>query len=313
MSNRHIKARKGFIQILEQRISRLFLSSGFTLVELLSAVSVLVIMGSATYVVFNAALNVYQKSESRIVMSQKCRVALDLISTDLSNMQAAPGDESLVLVSQDNPMEIGTPETMNRDMISFVTLIPTEPDAFLAQLNSERQRQVSSQRADEENVEQLVSDVQRVAYYVGPPPNQQTETSEGQSAMFSVDDESENPVLLRVSTTTLNPETVIQSLLENGTFPEADENDNPIYVDIATIIDRVTSFDLQYFDGETWYESWEDPESFPSSIQILITVATEDNISDQNTRANTMTQSTMIYLPTSTNVSEQPDGEDAGQ
>jgi prepilin-type N-terminal cleavage/methylation domain-containing protein len=314
MNDRHTKDRKEFIRRLEQCILRPFPASGFTLVELLTAVSVLVIMGSAVYVVFNTALNVYQKSESRIVMAQKCRVALHLISTDLSNMQAAQGDESLVLVSQDQPMETGDPETMSRDMISFVTLIQTDPDAFLTQLNSQRQLQASSQRyEDEENVEQPVSDVQRVAYYIGPDPNQQTETFEGQSAMLSVDEEYENPVLLRIATTSLNPETVIQSLLEDGTIPEEDENQNPIYADIATIIDRVTSFDLKYFDGEDWYESWEDPEALPSSIQILITVATEDNISDQNTRANTMTQSTMIYLPTSTNVSEQPGGQGGGQ
>ena len=309
-----MKEKKGFIQQRQQRISRLSPSSGFTLVELLTAVTVLVIMGSAIYMAFNTALDVYQKSESRISMAQKSRIALDTISTDLSNMQAAQGDESLVLVSQDHPMETGAPETASRDMISFVTLIQTDPDEFLTQLNAQRQLQTSSLRdEDEENLDQPVSDVQRVAYYVGPDPNQQTETFEGQSAMLSVDEAYENPVLLRIVTTSLNPELVIQSLLEEGTIPEEDENENPIYADVATIIDRVISFDLKYFDGENWYESWEDPEALPQSIQILVTVATEDGTPDQTTRANTMTQSTMVYLPISTSFSQQAGPEGGGQ
>ena len=310
-----MKERKGFIRQCQQRISHLSPSSGFTLIELLTAVTVLVIMGSAIYMVFNTALDVYQKSESRIAMAQKCRIALDTISTDLSNMQAAQGDESLVLVSQDQPLEIGDPETMSRDMISFVTLIQTDPDEFLTQLNAQRALQTSALRdEDEENLDQPVSDVQRVAYYVGPDPNQQTEIFEGQSAMLGVNDAYDNPVLLRIATTSLNPETVIQSLLEDGAIPEVDENENPIYADIATIIDRVTSFDLKYFDGENWYESWEDPEALPQSIQIFVTVATEDGTPDQNnTRMTTMTQSTMVYLPISTSFSQQAGPEGGGQ
>ena len=63
---------------MRAHISRVTLQPhGFTLLELLVAVSILVIIGGASYTAFSVALDVYQKSESRIVMTQKCRIALE--------------------------------------------------------------------------------------------------------------------------------------------------------------------------------------------------------------------------------------------
>ena len=276
--------------------------SGFTLVELLIAVSILIVISGAAYTAFNIATDVYQKSESRIVMAQKCRTALDRIVTDLSNMQAVQGDTSLTLVSQDNPGEEGE----ERDVISFVTLIQTDPDPFLAQLNPEGQ----SRTTDEENQQTLVSDVQRVAYYIGPDPSQQAAGSETRGTMFPADSEAnQEMVLLRIATTELDPEKVIQPLLETGQVPTEDEEGNPIRMDIVPIIDGIVSFDLKYFDGETWYDSWENTETIPKSVQILITVAAEDSDpKSQNVKPNTLTQSTMVYLLMSANFSEQTAG-----
>ena len=121
---------------MRSHISRLTLQThGFTLLELLVAVSILIIIGSASYTAFNVALDIYQRSESRIVMTQKCRIALERVATDLSNLQAVQGDESLVIVSQDNPVEEG----IDRDLVSFVTLMHTDPDPFLAELNAANQ------------------------------------------------------------------------------------------------------------------------------------------------------------------------------
>lgn len=297
------------------RIPRFVLQAhGFTLLELLVAVSILVIIGGASYTAFNVALDVYQKSESRVVMTQKCRIALERVATDLSNLQAVQGDDSLIIVSQDNPIEEG----VDRDLISFVTLIHTDPDPFLAELNATNQ----SVLADEEvQPEEFVSDVQRIAYYIGADiarqveAEQEAETEVG-GEFLTADREADGGLaLFRLSTTALEVETVIQPLLESETLPTEDEVGNPIYVNVVPIIDQITSFDVRYYDGEEWYESWTDTEMIPKSVVVWVTVAGENGQRGQNTGANTITQSTMVYLPMSANFSEQsPDeGATAGQ
>ena len=292
-------------------ISRFMLQPhGFTLLELLVAVSILAIIGGASYTAFNVALDVYQKSESRIVMTQKCRTALERVATDLSNLQAVQGDEALVIISQDNPIEEG----ISRDLISFVTLIPTDPDPFLAELNAANQ----TVGADEDiNQEDFVSDVQRIAYYIGEDSalelgNEQEGGIQVGGEFSTTDDEVESGLALyRLSTTALEVETVIQPLLESQTLPTEDEEGNPIYVNIVPIIDQITSFDVRYYDGEEWYESWDDTEMIPTSVVVWITVAT-GNGQQRQPSANTITQSTMVYLPMSANFSEQPEGAAAG-
>ena len=288
--------------------SRLMLNShGFTLLELLVAVSILVIIGGASYTAFNVALNVYQKSESRIVMTQKCRIALERVATDLNNLQAVQGDESLAIVSQDNPIEEG----VSRDLISFVTLVHTDPDPFLAELNAATQTVVADV---EGNPEELVSDVQRIAYYIGEDVAQQFEgDQENQMEMsgelLTGNSEAEGRLALyRLSTTALDVETVIQPLLEADTLPTEDEAGNPIHINIVPIIDQITSFDVRYYDGEEWYESWENTELIPKSVVVWVTVASENSRPRQDTGADSITQSTMVYLPMSANFSEEPSG-----
>ena len=294
---------------MRSHLSRLTLHThGFTLLELLVAVSILVIIGGASYTAFNVALDVYQKSESRIVMTQKCRVALERVATDLSNMQAVQGDESLMIVSQDNPIDEG----ISRDLISFVTLIHTDPDPFLAELNAANQTVV----ADEE-IEQaeLVSDVQRVAYYIGEDIARQLEGELGSGIemggeLLTTAGEADGGLALyRLSTTALDVETVIQPLLDSQSLPTEDEAGNPIDVNIVPIIDQITSFDVRYYDGEEWYESWDDTEMIPTSVVVWVTVAGSNDQQSENTSSRTITQSTMVYLPMSANFSEQQTGE----
>ncbi len=288
-------------------ISRLTLhADGFTLLELLVAVSILVIIGGASYTAFNVALDVYQRSESRIVMTQKCRIALERVATDLSNLQAVQGDESLVVVSQDNPIEEG----IDRDLISFVTLIHTDPDPFLAELNAANQTVVADEDINQDN---FVSDVQRIAYYIGEDTarqlaNEQEDGIEMGGELLTADSEVDGGLALyRLSTTALDVETVIQPLLESETLPTEDEAGNRIYVNIVPIIDQITSFDVRYYDGEEWYESWDDTEMIPKSVVIWVTV-TGENGQRRQAGSRTITQSTMVYLPMSANFSEQPPG-----
>ena len=290
-------------------ISRLALQTdGFTLLELLVAISILVIIGGASYTAFNVAVDVYQKSESRIVMTQKCRIALERVATDLSNMQAVQGDESLIIVSQDNPIDEG----VSRDLISFVTLIHTDPDPFLAELNAANQQIVIDEEIDQE---EFVSDVQRIAYYIGEDMAPQPQSLIGADGietggeLLTADSEVEGRLALyRLSTTALEVETVVQPLLDSQPPPTEDEAGNPIYVDIVPIIDQITSFDVRYYDGEEWYESWNDTEMIPTSVVVWVTVAGGNGQQRQNTSTNSITQSTMVYLPMSANFSEQPPG-----
>ena len=269
--------------------------AGFTLVELLVSVGVLIVLGGATYAAFKSSIDVYFEAESRLLMAQKCRVGLAFISNDLSNMYAIQEDELLSLISQDNPTEMGA-----RDVISFVTLINTDPDPFLAQLNQARETTIVEQAP-------LVSDVQRVAYYVGPNLKKQSNNKTTRSKIpTGIESNHEHFVLSRINTTSIDPETVIVPLFDTNTLPTQDNDGNPIFVNVAQIIDGVTSFELRYSDGEEWYESWDDSETIPKSIQITITVSAETRSQKHpNSETGTMTQSTMVYLSASKNFSEQ--------
>lgn len=287
---------------------------GLTLIEMLMAVSILVIIGGTAYFAFKTAVDAYQRTEARLLAAQRCRVAMDRLVTDMHNMYISLGSPELALYTQDRPSQLG-----DRDMLSFVTLVKTDPDPFLEQLASFHTQNTA------QVPELLLSDVQRVAYFVGP------ELPPGESALGSGDfqggitsetrtEATAEYALFRVATTTLDPESVISTLLETGEVPQTDENGDPIYVDIATLVAGLVSFDLTYFDGqaETWRAAWDDTESVPSAVQILITVQGEPQrkinvdapqlgIHDQPVaHPNRMTQSTMVYLPASATAGGAP-------
>ena len=282
--------------------------SGLTLIEMLMAVSILVIIGGSAYFAFKTAVDAYHQTEARVLAAQRCRFAMDRIVTDLGNIQVSLEDPELALYTQDGPSQSG-----DQDMLSFVTLAKTDPDPFLEQLSS-----FQAQNAAQVPMP-LLSDVQRVAYLVAaePQPGESPLNSgsfqggftEGASA-----EQSGSYALFRIATTSLDPEVVIGPFLQTGTVPETDENGEPIYVDIATLITGLANFDLQYFDGEAemWNASWDDPESLPNAVQVLITVQgdAQRTVSTDTTQfatqsqqpvmpPNSMTQSTMVYLPAS--------------
>ena len=281
--------------------------SGLTLIEMLMAVSILVIIGGSAYFAFKTAVDAYHLTEARILAAQRCRVAMDRLVTDLENMIISLESPELALYTQDGPSQLG-----ERDMLSFVTLVRTDPDPFLEQLASFQAQNTAQVPVP------LLSDVQRVAYFVGPepPPSESGLSSGGFQGGITSDTSNEQIgeyALFRVATTTLDPEAVIGTLLQTGEVPQTDENGDPIYVDIATLVAGLESFDLQYFDGqsERWNTSWDDTESLPSAVQILITVqgepqqtisidATQGAMRGQTvTQSKSMTQSTMVYLPAS--------------
>ena len=280
--------------------------SGLTLIEMLTAVSIIIIMAGTTFAVFSTAIDAYQRNLSKLLQSQRTRVALDQISTDLSQMQADTSDEMLALFSQDGPTSSG-----DRDILSFVTLVKTDLELFEAQVSPAK---VSKPP---------LSDVRRVAYYVGPkiplearqsgtivpPPltaSQQTgdRSSEQEVAL----------ALYRVVTTALDPEFVINSFMDSGTLPTVDESGIEIDFKVSLLIDGIINFDLKYFDEESPYESWDQTDAIPFAIQVLVSVVDEER--QQSTATQTiaqnpgdvaqgaLTQSTMVYIPASANASE---------
>ena len=293
--------------VLLIRTPKLKSESGFTLVEMLMAVSILVIIGGSAYFAFKTAVDAYHQTEEKILAAQRSRVAMDRLVTDLSNMRISLEDPELALYTQDGPSQFG-----DRDILSFVTLVRTDPDPFLAQLAS-FQSQIASQTPLP-----LLSDVQRVAYFVGaePLPGESTLSSSNFQESLTgetIDAQSGGLALFRVTTTALDPEVVLSALLQTGQVPETDENGEPIYVNIATLVAGLVSFDLQYFDGEAgaWRTSWDDAQSLPSAVQIRINVRGEAQMPSsidvaQNTSQSQptmqsvgMMQATMVYLPAS--------------
>ena len=282
--------------------------SGLTLIEMLMAVSILVIIGGSAYFAFKTAVDAYHQTEARILAAQRCRFAMDRLVTDLGNIQVSLQEPELALYTQDGPSQSG-----DRDLLSFVTLLKTDPDPFFEQLSS-----FQTQNAAQVPLP-LLSDVQRVAYFVAPEPQPgesvlNSESFQGGFTDGISDEQSGSYALFRIATTVLDPEVVIGPFLQTGAVPETDENGEPIYVDIATLITGLANFDLQYFDGETeaWNTSWDDTESLPSAVQILITVQGEarGTVNTNSTQfanqsqqplmpPNSMTQSTMVYLPAS--------------
>jgi type II secretory pathway pseudopilin PulG len=280
--------------------------SGLTLIEMLTAVSVIIIMAGTTFAVFSTAIDAYQRNLSKVLQSQRTRVALDQISTDLSQMQADTSDEMLAIFSQDGPTSSG-----DRDILSFVTLVKTDLELFDAQVSPAKVSKLP------------LSDVRRVAYYVGPkiplearqsgtiipPPltaSQQTgdRSSEQEVAL----------ALYRVVTTALDPEFVINSFMDSGIPPTVDESGIEIDFKVSLLIDGIINFDLKYFDEESLYESWDQTDAIPFAIQVLVSVVDEERQESTATQTiaqnpgdvaqGALTQSTMVYIPASANVSE---------
>ncbi len=251
---------------------------GFTLVELMVSVSILVIISGTIYTAFNSSLNVYRRESGRVVMHQKIRVALDMIARDLSNMFYLEGDDDLLFQAEDVSEEDG-----EQDTITFVTVLDPSPDPFLAQLYPEEEDQTT-----EDETIQATSDLVRIVYMLGPDP----EMSGGLET-----EESDQPLsLLRVVSRTLNLEQLMegfeqgvaslieaeQAAVESGETPETQTQ---------VVIDHVVSLDFKFSDGEEWVESWEDEESPPQAVQVIVSVADE-----QDPTRKPAIQSTMSYF-----------------
>ncbi len=298
-------------------------TDGFSLIELLVSISILSIFAGVTYSTFQMATRTYNNSELRISLMQKCRASLNQVTTDLVNLQAVEGDTNLLLVSQDT--ESDDSGVMQQDIISFVTLVKTTPDPIVQQLNRISGTETGSETEELSN--STTTDVQRIIYMIGPEPEPlesmwNPSSLSGQLQANRLEEETTEVSLLRIATTELDPEVIVTPLLETGELPDTDEEGNPIEAVVTAIATQVSSFDLKYFDGEEWYESWEDPELIPLAVQVLVSVSEDATYNQEQTNSDssalsdnavssssgTVTQSTLVYLVMSANFSRETGG-----
>jgi type II secretory pathway component PulJ len=249
--------------------------SGFTLIEILVTTVITMMIIGSVYASFRTSLNAYQRTETRIIMLQRCRSALDRIAQDMSNLFYVEESDTetageLMLMAQD----FSDRETaMDKDMISFVAIVDPNLEEYYVALEESESFTV----IDEEEENPLPSDLARIVYYVGPSPEDETVQS-----------------LMRIETANLDTEE-LESMLEElmGSSPSEELLEE---LQSSVLVDYVAGLNVRYFDGEDWVDEWDMEEEgvgLPNAIEITLT------ITDANTREKDLTEAVVVYLPMS--------------
>lgn len=268
-------------------------SSGFTLVELLLAMTILTIVAGVGYSVFSHALRAYQTDTTQLELIQRSRVGLDQITRDLSSMVVASGDTNFEFFYQDLP---GETESEGTDIVSFAaTVAPrltngaVEPASTLPP--SLRSNDAAAALSDEETTP-VPSDLLRIAYVLGYDPDQTT-TSET---------EAEDPplCLLRITSATLSIEDAFSDALvqePTGMLETLEE----LGATVEVVVDHVTSLNLAFYDGEEWTTVWDTEENgVPKAVRLTVTVEDREGKGTLFTRSSA-TPIMMNLVPPPTN------------
>lgn len=255
--------------------------SGFTLIEILVTTAITMMIIGSIYFSFRSSLSAYQHTETRIIMLQRCRSALDRMAQDISNLfYVEEGDTEtageLILMAQDlSDSEI----SMDKDMISFAAIVEPDLEEYYMALEESGSLTVID---EEENP--LPSDLARIVYYIGPSPEDEAVQS-----------------LMRIETANLDTEeleNMLEELLGSSTSEELLEE-----LQASVLVDYVAGLNIRYFDGEDWVDEWDMEEEgvgLPSAIELTLT------ITDANTREKDLTEAVVVYLPMS-----EPETEEA--
>jgi len=258
----------------KDKIHRLAWNShqGFTLVEIMVATVISMLVISSVYAAFRSSLTAYERNQSRIIMLQKVRMALDRISRDFSNLYYEEDDEELTPFVEDY---FDSELNVDQDMVSFVAIVnPKLTDYLQAQ---------ESQDLDEEDSENsLPSDLARIVYFIG----QDTDDQNVQN-------------LIRIETSELDTqelETLLDEIQSSSPTDEVQE-----ILRNSTLVDNIGGFNVRYFDGEDYVDTWnmEEEGNIPQAVEITLTVVDAEN------EEKPITQSVVVYLPFSANQSEQ--------
>ena len=242
-------------------------NSGFTLIEIMVATVITMMIIGSVYAAFRSSLDVYQRDETRIIMLQRCRVALDRMARDLSNLFFVKDDEEMLLLAED----FADSETsIDKDMISFVAIVEPRLDDYYLQLEE------SEALLDEDQENPLPSDLARIIYYVGPSPEDEIAES-----------------LMRIETANLDIEELedmMEELLSSAPSEEMQEQ-----LRSSILVDYVAGLNIRYFDGEDWVDVWdmEEEEGLPNAVELTLSVT------DADRQERTLTQAVVVYLPMS--------------
>ncbi|MBD3180978.1 hypothetical protein GF312_01730 [Candidatus Poribacteria bacterium] len=245
---------------------------GFTLIEVMVATVITMMIIGSVYAAFRSSLKVYQRDETRIIMLQRCRSALDRIVRDANNIFFVSGNEEMVLISEDySDDEMGT----DQDMISFVSIVEPRIEDYVP-------LEEADLISEEDNT--LPSDLARIVYYLGPNPDDESVTSLMRIETSNLDIEELEEILDQVMSTSVSTE----DMEEQGIISSA-------------LADYVSALNLRYFDGEEWIDMWdsEENEGLPKGLEITLT------ITDADTGEKTLTEGVVVYLPMSESVQEK--------
>lgn len=254
--------------------------SGFTLIEIMVATVITMMIIGSVYAVFRSSLKVYQRDETKIIMLQRCRVALDRMARDIVNLFFIADDEELIILSED----FADNETStDKDMISFVAIVEPRLDDYYTALEE------SEDLLDEDEENLLPSDLARIVYYVGPSPEDETVES-----------------LMRIETTNLDTEELeemMEELLNSSPSEELQEE-----LQSSILVDHVAGLDIRYFDGEDWVDAWdmEEEEGIPKAVEITL------SITDADKQEKTLTEAVVVFLPLSEPSAEETGTETSG-
>ena len=291
---------------------------GFTLIELMVAVTILVIIGGTAYTSYNAAIKVYQKHQARMETVQKCRAALEQIARDLENLFFIEQDEELLMTSEDYQNEDG----IDQDTISFARAIDPRYE-FYQFVQTGEQEGWTLQNVEQAEGTPVNTDLIRVGYMIAEDPNlaerEMTLSTLGQTS------QAVSPYsLYRITTHTLNYDDGLSQVFEGEVSPadliEAEETQEQEYqmmyqsesqlkatgeseavLKAEVIAENVLMLDLKYFDGEDWLDYWDMQEQegqLPKAVMITLSVTDEKG-------KVTVTEMTIAYLNLSKEISPE--------
>jgi len=258
--------------------------SGFTLVEIMVATVISLLIISSVYAAFRSSLTAYERNQTKVIMLQKCRMALDRMARDFNTLYYEENDEELTILVQDYA---DSETSMDKDMVSFVAIVNPNITKYLQSQESNTSNNASDNGDTTENT--LPSDLARVTYFIGQSPEDQNVQS-----------------LMRVEVTNLDTQELQDLLSEIQSTSPSDEMQEMLRTSI--LVDNVGGFNVRYFDGTDWVDTWdmEEENGLPKAVELTLTVT------DPNNKEKALTQAVVVYLPFSASQTQQTTGSNQG-